>query len=261
MVKWRHHVTPCAKALSPDPLNIIREYSINKLIISIVVALVLIIGGATLFLNRLDGIIADMIESTGSEVLGTRVTVDQVTTSINNGTASVSGLTIANPPGYTDSLALDIPEIIAEVNYASQTIKSIEIESPNINAELIGSKNNFQALLKQMPGADEGEDAAAEGKPLTLTIESLTLRQAIINLRITKPEMGQREFKMDDFVMSNLSGTVDELSDQILAGLASHISSQVSRYARAELTRKATEVLTDEIKEKLSEKLKGFGLN
>ena len=246
----------------------------KKILIGLVVLIAIIAVAATYFVGQMDDLIADAIQTEGTAALGVAVTVDSVETKLADGTATVNGLKVANPSGYKNPHALIIKTFTAGVDYKNEVIKNISINQSTINAELIGTDSNFQAILDGMP--EDEVTAEDESDDLELTIQLLELRQAVVN--IDSDKLGQQSFVMDDFVMRDLTGTVDELSDTITNRLISHITDQVKSFAQVaiialatekakemvkekikeELGEKANEVLKDGAAEKLGEKLKGF---
>jgi len=245
-----------------------REISMKKILIGLVIVGAIIAAGATLFLGKLDGLIADAIETEGTAAIGTSVTVDSVETKLADGVAIINGLAIANTSGYKAKHALIIDAFTAKVDYQTQIIEEIIISEPVINAELVGTRSNFDALLEGMPEEEENEEGVVEGdevvegeEELVLTINTLQVKQATVN--IDSDKLGQTSFVMENLVLNDLSGTVDELSDQVTSKLVGHITSQIKAFAnkqvetllKAAAVLKAEEKLNEKATEKLGEKL------
>ena len=244
----------------------------KKILIGLAVVIAIIAVVMTMFVGKLDGLIADAIETEGTAAIGTSVTVDSVETKLADGIAIIKRLAIANPDGYKADKALIIETFSAKVDYQTQTIEDILINKPVINAELTGTKSNFDALLEGMPEGEteavtEGDADASDEEELVLTINALQLRQATVN--VDSDKLGQTSFVMADFVMNNLSGTVDEISDQVTTQLVNHITNEIKNFAEAQIAillksaaaEKAEEKLNEEatkiINEKLGDKLGG----
>ena len=225
----------------------------KKILIGLFVIIGVAIVAATVFVGKLDGLIADTIRTQGSETLGSKVDVQSVVTDLKQGSATITGLTIANPSGYKAEHALVINNFTAQVDYQDQTVKKIIIDKPIINAEIISvDKNNFQDLVNTMPASDE-DTAEDDGKELILTIEELQLNDAQVN--VFHEKLNEQSFVMDNFLVRNLTGTVDQISDTLITQLTNHISSQVTAYAKQQLTEVVKEKVKEEIKEALNEKL------
>jgi len=251
----------------------------KKILIALLLVVVVIGVGLTFFASKLDGLIAEQIETEGTAALGSKVSVTEVITSLSEGSAIVNGLTIANPTGYQSANAFEIRSLSAKVDYKEQVIEQITIDKPVVNAEIIGTKNNFQDLLDNMPDTADEPESTESGEDLVLTINQIALKQATVNLRASgDTKIADREFKiddqtfvMDDLVMNNLSGTVDELSEEITRKLTNHVSRQVKAHVtalagdiikeelKAQAKEKVNEVLEDKLKSgKLGDKLKGL---
>ncbi|RBP51163.1 hypothetical protein [Arenicella xantha] len=234
---------------------------IKKLLLIGLLLIALVALGATLFFNKLDGLIADAIKTEGTLTLGVAVDVGRVSTDLKQGSASVFDLTIANPNGFSKQSAFTAAHLEAVVNYQEQSIDSISINEPTIYAELIGSNNNFQALLENMPPASPTDASSANSDDqIILSIKKIEITRGTINLNIIEPELGERQFVMDDLVMRDLHGNIDQLGDEILSRLSQHVSGQVSRYAQDQLKASAKDKIKQKLEEKLGDKLKGLGL-
>ncbi len=244
----------------------------KKLLIALFVLVLIVGAGLLFFAGKLDGLIKEAIETEGSAALGSPVRVTEVVTNLKEGSATISGLTIANPAGYRAANAIEINSFSATVDYGNQLIEELVIDKPVINAEQKGQQNNFQDLLNNMPDSGSEEPKADQGDEIEITIKRLALQNATINL-ITSDlavgdqsiELGDRSFVMDDFVINNLTGTVTEISDELVSRLTNHVSDQVKGYVAKEITKmakdkvfeKATEKLNEAIEEKLGDQLDG----
>lgn len=240
----------------------------KKILIALLI-LVLAAGiGLYIFSGKLDGLIKEAIETEGTAALGSQVKVSSVTTDFKQGRAEISGLSISNPAGYQSVNAIELSNFAAEVDYGDRTVKEIIINKPIINAEQKGTKNNFQDLLEKMPASSEEvtetEETSDPGP--VITIKKIALTQATVNLLTSElavagksVELGNRSFVMDDYVVTNITGTAEEISDYITRTLIDHVSSQVKTYMTAELKTlakaKAIEKAKEKAKEALEEKI------
>jgi len=246
----------------------------KKLLVALFVVAVLLVGAGVFFAGKLDGLIAETIQTEGSAAIGQSVTVDKVETKFADGVAVIKGLAIANPPGYQSAHAVKVNTFSASVDYEAQSVDTILINNPVINAELVGIRSNFQDILDGMPETAEKPETSDEGDDFVLDINSIQIRKATVNINSDK--IGQSSFVMDDLVMNNLSGTADELSEEITNRLISHVTNQVKTFATAQITEllkakalaeakelvneKLEEEVTDKVKDKLGDKLKGLKL-
>lgn len=228
----------------------------KKIIIALVVLIAIVAVVATVFVGKMDKMIAEAIETEGTAALGSKVSVTGVETDLKQGLATIKGLSIANPAGYQAANAITVDTFSANVDYQTQVVKKIVINSPIINAEVKGSKNNFEDLLENMPDSESEE--VSDGEEQTFTIESFQLLNAKVNLLADK--LGQRSFVMDDLVINDLSGTAEQISTLLTRELTNHVSAQVKNYATQEITNlvkaEAKKRVEEAVNEKLQEKLK-----
>ena len=241
----------------------------TKAKIATAVILILVVALGYLGLNRLDDVIAVTIEEEGSAAMGVPVSVDKVITDLALGTATIYGLSIANPEGYSSEPAMNIGLIEASVDYETFDIKEINISQVLVNAELKGKQNNFETMVDNMPEDEAVEEA---GEPTEFKIGQLKIADAKVKLHIDK--IGDASFKMDDFVRTDIEGSDAEISDYLSNELINHISAQIKAHTRNQLNKilkgvkyKATETLKADLSEKraeltdkVGEKLKGFKL-
>ena len=86
------------------------------ILIGLAVVVVAIAGALYYAYSNLDGIAKDLMESAGSEALGVPVRVAGVHIELSQGKATVTGLTVANPPGYSDNSALSFGQITVQIS-------------------------------------------------------------------------------------------------------------------------------------------------
>ncbi len=243
----------------------------KKILIALLVLIAAIAAGLYVFSGKLDGLIKEVIETEGTAALGSAVRVVSVVTDFKQGRAEFGGLTIANPAGYQAANAVELSKFAAEVDYSDQTVKEIIINQPIINAEQKGTNNNFQDLLDKMPSSteEEPEEESTDPGP-EITIKKIALRKATINLLTSDLkiagqaiEIGNHSFVMEDFVAQNITGTAEEISDELTRSIVAHVSGQVKGYvagqlktlAKAKALQKAKEKAQEVIEEKLSGEL------
>ena len=236
----------------------------KKIIIGLVILVLVVIGaGMFFFAGKLDDLIRQAIETEGSLALGSPVRVESVVTDLAKGKATINGLSIANPGGYTDPNAIEIGTFSADVDYRNQIVEEILIDQPTINAEQIGQKNNFQDLLDRMPASPEETTTEEEtSDDIQITIKRLALQKATINLRTSELnvadqpiELGDRSFVMDDFILTDLTGNVETISNIVINSLTAHVSGQVKDYVADELKQLAADKVVEEVTEKVNEVL------
>lgn len=167
----------------------------KKLIISIVVAVVIIVGGFVIARN----ILARTIIIKGVKaVTGMAVDIKSINIGLIRSGISVSGLRIYNPSGFSDRLLADIPEVYVDFdllglfrNQVHLRQLKIDINECDIILNESGKLNvNSLALFLPKPGG---------GKPPEVKIDELRLKIGKVIYKDYFPAVGARskEFNID----------------------------------------------------------------
>lgn len=141
----------------------------------------LVVVVAAVYLS-LGSMVADMVQSRGTELLGTPVTVDHVEVRPFDGYLSLRGLKIKNPRGFRAESIFTLAEVIVRVDVATLrsnliTVHQLTLVEPKIYYELESPEGNNLATLarnikaytdRQKGGAEADDDvqetaAAASG--------------------------------------------------------------------------------------------------
>ena len=158
---------------------------LKKILISIVLLLLLVGGGLFFYL---DTIVKSSIEVVGSSVLGTAVTVDNVSISPLNGQGRVSGLRVENPEGFESQYAFELDSVMVDINVNSLLTDVVEIESiaimqPIVTYETKISSDNIRTLLDGLSDgeAESGDTEAADDSASQLIIRELRMVDPQLN--------------------------------------------------------------------------------
>ncbi len=136
----------------------------KKLLIIGGIVLTVIVGGAVYLFSSLDGIVKKIIEDVGSQVAGVKVSVGGVKISLSEGKASITGLTVANPPGFSSDPAIKLGEISVVLDTGSVrsnpiVVKDVLIGAPAVAYEISSGGSNLDAIQKNV----EAFTAAKQG--------------------------------------------------------------------------------------------------
>jgi hypothetical protein len=139
---------------------------------------VLVVGGLVVVggvVGRImaPGIIRGQIEAQGSKILGTPVTCADVDLSLLGGGVTLSGITIANIPGFEAKNLFELQEVAVNVSLMSLLGSTITVEEIRVNGPKVAletnkeGKRNLQELLAQIKAAQAqtAEEAPAEPAP------------------------------------------------------------------------------------------------
>lgn len=135
----------------------------KKILISLLAIAVVLIVVLWLTLSNLDSIVKSIIETTGSRIFDTPVKVETVEIQLQQGQATVRGLTVANPPGYSSEPAMEFGEITARINKDSGDLDLVRVTEPVARLELKGKESNF-AILHEKVARPLGRGTGKEGR-------------------------------------------------------------------------------------------------
>ena len=243
----------------------------KKIILSLVLlVIVAIAGGVYYVMSNLDGLIKEAIETYGSQATQTAVRVDSVKIKLADGSGGISGLTIANPKGFTfpnafslgeTRLGIDLqslqeePYVINEIAVIAPEIY-VEVDKDN-NTNLNVLKDNLMASLpasEETASAETEETAAAEPR---LIVRKVTFSNGLIKAKIAALDNKEYKLKLPSIEMIDLGGskglTPTELTSEVISRLSDHASKQVKQKIKDELKAKL-DAKKAEIKAKLDAK-------
>ena len=171
------------------------QMSFGRIIVIFIIVLFLAVGAAiTILMFNLDNIVASVIEDAGSDAVKTEVTVKSVSLGdISDGKASISGITIASPKGYTEPHVLTLGEISIDIDTDTLSgqilvIDEILIKAPFVAYEIDESGGTSVDTVKDnLPeGNDTGKNGGGEevsGKDdIRLIIKSFVVEDGIVKV-------------------------------------------------------------------------------
>ena len=263
----------------------------KKTVLVIIVLLVVAFAGAIYYVfSNLDAIVKAAIESYGSDAVKTSVRAEDVAIRLTEGVATINGLTIANPAGFTTPLAFSLGEITVDINLEKTDQTQIAIDAINIiapevfyeiNAERKGSLNILKDNLGVGAGGSGDTSADAEAKagdsaPVMLDIARFEFRDASLHAMVTPLNNKSFELKLPALVLNDMKGTPEQISRQLLDRLIDHAEKEIRKQGldqelaeikaraqqkidakKAELEQQANDRL-DEEKQKVGDKLKNL---
>lgn len=207
-----------------------------KKILLAVLLLVLAAGGGLYYVySNLDRLVQQGIELAGSEALGTQVSVERVELDLAGGAARVYGLAIANPEGFSDNALFAVREAAVVLDLARLErrhigIHAIEAQQPQVYFERREGVSNIDVLRQQLAGADEQPAAPAASvadAPLQLSIGTVVIEQIEAMLDV-EGLPAPVPASLGDVRLQDLSGTPEEVAQQILDPLLRQIGSQAA---------------------------------
>ena len=177
-----------------------------------IVAVILLVVGGLLFsyvLSNLDSLVKQAIETVGTQVLGTRVDVDQVTITLDEGRGEISGLRIANPRGFPAGDALSSQRIVLDLDIANTstelvTVESVIVNSARINAVQAGGENNLQALLDNIRRSSSDSAEPSDSGNTKLIIDEFRFENAEVTASVAGLPGAGRSASVPDVVLRDI---------------------------------------------------------
>lgn len=180
---------------------------------------VVIIAAILIMTLSLDGMIRSGIEDNGSELLQTRVTVDNVSVSLFSGSGTINGFTVQNPEEFSDEPALYIQEASMKVDIRSLfsdqiVVNEVIVKNPELFFEQIGVGVNLKKLNDNMDLAFD------ESSETTLIIEHLVIEDSRVTVSSSLERERTTEVTLDEFTLNDIgrdgNNTVKQSVRQVL---------------------------------------------
>ena len=113
------------------------------------------VGGLWWLYASRDALVKRAIEGLGPQLTGVTVTVKRVRLEPVDGTGSINGLEVGNPPGYRSARALVLGEMRLAIDYSTLTsdvirVKEISLEGPVITYEAGARGDNLTAIQRHI---------------------------------------------------------------------------------------------------------------
>ena len=203
----------------------------KKLLITVVVLVVVVVAGVTFYF---DAILKSGIETAGSSVLQTDVSVESVGISPLSGSGGIRNLQIGNAQGYEAPYAMELGGLDVSVDVGSVfsdvvVIDSIIIQQPVITYETRVTTDNIRALIANIGGGSGGGDTAGDsggaGKQVVIRDFQMlgprvNLVSAVASAPITLPDL-----RLQNIGQENAAVTVAEAGRQIFNAISQAVLS------------------------------------
>lgn len=189
-----------------------------------VVLLLLVVGGIWFLYSNLDSLVAGIIEREGTHATQTAVEVGSVSIDLQDGTAGIASLAVANPDGFSDEPAIALRDFAIELDPLAVTadplvIERVRVDGARLLVEQDGMRNNLETILESVQRLASGTSGAgAEGRKLV--IERFELTDARATLLV--PQLDERrEVRMPQIVLTDIGratngATATSVAEQVL---------------------------------------------
>lgn len=230
----------------------------KALLIIALLIIVAVAGGLYYVLTNLDSLVKAAIEKYGSEAVHTSVKVQNVNMELKKAAVAISGLTIANPKGFSTPNAFSLGQIATQLNPTQMSkdnivIDEIRILAPEVFYEMNADKQANLNILKDNLGgggkpaaAEKPADKSAAGGPI-LTIRKFVFADAALHAKLVPLKDKQYDLKLPTLQLANLHGTPEQISKQVLNQLIEH--------ARTEIRKQGIDAEVDKLKAQAQERI------
>jgi hypothetical protein len=223
--------------------------------------------------TNLDSLVKAAIEKHGSEAVKTSVRVSSVAIKLSDAAASIKGLTVANPNGFSLPLAFSLGEITVDLDLEKTSenmvvIDLIKVGAPQIFYEINAERKDNLGALKDNLGIKSAAKSKAAAKnsttdPIKLSIKRFVLTGAVMKAKIVPLKSKEYDLKLPTLKLANLKGTPEEIAQQVLNQLIDHAKKAIRKRGldkelaemKAKMKAKA-KAKVDEAKSELKEKAK-----
>jgi hypothetical protein len=237
----------------------------KKILIGVVIVAVLVIGGIFFTVSNLDGLVKTAIEKIGTKVAGVDVKVSKVTLSLKEGKASIEGLTVANPKGFSTPTAIGLGAVSVSIDPSTVTgspivIKDVSIVAPQVTYELSTQGSNIDAIKKNVDAfvsASGGEketaskeapakESKADDHGAKLVIAHLSVTQGKVTLATPIPG-GAATAKLGDITLKDIGKSSGGTSP---GDVAAKLLDALSKSAITSASQLSLSSVTDALKDK-----------
>jgi hypothetical protein len=191
---------------------------------------------AALLLLNLGGVVKAAIETAGTRAVGTPVRVNGLTVSIADKTATLRGLTVANPKGFKAGDLLKAKAIsvtVGDITDKIVTIKEIVVDGMAVTYELGPHGTNLDAIRRNLKSPPTTGTSAENGAGKRSGPEVIIQQLRIIHAQVI-PDIGgvQAPVKLPDIVLNNIGSknnpaTPEQVATQVVNRVLSASSAAV----------------------------------
>jgi len=252
----------------------------KKLIIRLAIVIVLLVVIAVIAVGlSLDSIVKKGVETVGPQVTKVDVKLAGVNLSLLSGSGTLKGLVVGNPPGYKSPHSISVGSTSVSIKPSSVlsdkvVVRSIRIESPDINYEGDVMTDNLRKILDNVKSGSSGTTTTTTNAPAPsenkagkkLQVDEFVITGAKMHLVVNGVVNVNELITLPDIKLPPLGQgpegiTAQELTQKALDGLteyavkyakekATEIGKEAVKKAADEGLNKATGALTNLFKKK-----------
>jgi hypothetical protein len=201
----------------------------KKIILAIVV---LLAAGGFYAYSHLGGAVKSIIESAGTQAMGTKVSVSGLDISLASETASINGLTVANPHGFSGDFlkTKTISATLGGIADKTVTIKEVVVDGMTVTYDIGPGGTNFDVMKRNLKSASSTTpsakpspaSAASNGSAEKGGYDVIIQQLKIINAQVI-PSIGgkSKPVSLPEIVLTNIGSkgnpaTPEQVAKQVM---------------------------------------------
>lgn len=237
----------------------------RRTVIALLSVLIILAAAAIFLWTSLDALVAAAIEKYGSQATQTKVRVASVDIALTAGEASIAGLTIGNPPGFSTPHAFSLKEISTRIDTKSVTgspilIEEIRVQAPQVYYEINRSGESNVLEIKKRLGQGGGSKNGQEQTGPHLIIRRLIIEQGRVEGRVAAIENRTFSAQLPRIELTGLGEETNgapagQIAREVASALVQRASATVGQLGVSEYLGKSTEQIQEELESKATESL------
>ncbi len=203
----------------------------KKVLMALLIIAIILVGGLVVIGSQAGGIIKSAVNDFGPDVTGTDVTVDSVSVSFLDGSASLSDFTLANPEGFKSDHAFKVGEISVKLDVMSVFndiihIKEIRIEGADLIYDIGTKGNNMGKIQKNVDAYSKklGVEIDENAPPKLFIVDDIYINGTKVKLASDLLGGKGAGLKLGDIHLNNISNngkgaTAGEIASKIFGSI------------------------------------------
>ena len=248
---------------------------IRSILLLGILAILIGAGGVVFYVySNLNEIVRTAIEEYGSEVLGTSVTVEEVSLSLTEGKGRISGFQIAEPQGFGSGSAISLGEIALGIDLASLkkldplVISLIRVDAPAVNyvvnaqgqSNLATIQQNIEKFTASMGSSSKEEAPPADtGEGTRISIQKLSVENGQISADLLAVGLSSQKASLPAINASNLGGKQGAPPAEIAVSLGQKLVADVLvAVGRSQIAPQVDRLLNEAVGEETGQQIQGL---
>lgn len=187
---------------------------IKRLIVLVVVLVLLVVGAVVFLYSQKNSIFKAAIEKGGTYAMGVETKLTSAELKPLTGTATISGLTVANPPGYKSDKFFGLGSSTVQVR--PETISQPVIELPiltmsdiRVNLEKSDGKANYKIILDnlaRLSGSGKSNPKPSSSNEKKFVINEVDIRKVVVHVDLIPVggQLTQVDVPIDEVTLKNV---------------------------------------------------------